>query len=238
MAQSYSGAGTKVLVAGTNAAGTGVAYDLAGLVTGGSITAGAQLDAGYYIGNAVQEQPYIGYMPEMGIASLRRSAASIEMARWVEAEANPEGWLAFILGNGAGSDITADNLAFFSSRRFASSSFTSDFTTIVGHDITTEPGASGTLYQGDALEVSQEQAGAIAGTPATAGGAGVRALFICTAFAGTGASLPVGGRSLDVDAPGAYFTTADLDAGAVGAITTTGTFTRLEGWLLVGRGIV
>ena len=65
MSQSYSGAGTAVLVANASAA-----YDLQGLVSGGSVTAGAQLDPNYYIGSEVQKQPYVGYMPEMAINSL------------------------------------------------------------------------------------------------------------------------------------------------------------------------
>ena len=158
------------------------------------------------------------------------------MASWVRADSNPEAWLAFVLGNGVGSAVGDDNLAFFSSRRFASSSFTSEFTSIVGHDIGTEPGAAGTLYQGDALAISQTGPGAIAGLPSTSGGAGVRALLIVTAFDGSSATVPVGGQDIDVDSVGAYFTDADL--AAITAITTTGTFTELEGWLLVGRGLV
>lgn len=237
MAQSYSGAGTKVLVAGTDSAGDGVAYDLAGLCTGGSFSAGAQLDPGYYIGSSVQRQPYIGYSAAMSIDSLRKGPASEAMAEWVRGATNPEGWVAFVLGNGAGSEVGGDNLAVFASRRFMSSSFTVEFSSIVGHDIGTEPGRDGVLYQGDAEAFELTAAGSIDGI-ATSHGTGVRALLIVTALNSGGTpSVAVGGQTIEPTEVGAYLSSADLSSDPSTA-TVTGTFTEFNGWLLVGRGLV
>ena len=96
---------------------------------------------------------------------------------------------------------------------------------------------------GDAEQVALTAAGTVAGITQE-GGAGVRALFVCTEDPVTSAGnveLAVGGQTLSITSEGAYFTAADLTPGALTptvSVTSSGTLTSLNGWLVVGQGIV
>ena len=232
MADSYPGHATIALVANDDSA-----FDLAGLVAGITLNNAPGLEAGYYIGSDVQRHLYVGYTVEMGFDALRKGAASEAMAGWVEAADNPDAWVAVAAANGR--VVATANRAYFGERRFASHDFTVDFTTIIGANVAMEQ--RGTVYRGTAHEVDLTAAGTLAPTfdIPDAAGSGNRALLIVTEVSQTAApTLAIGGQTInDIDAPGAYFTTADLTAGALSAVFG-GTFTSLKGWLLVGRGMV
>ena len=122
-----------------------------------------------------------------------------------------------------------------------SAAFTSEFRSIVGADISSEAGRSGTVYRGDAELVSLQAAGAISGI-ATEGGAGVRALFLCTEDPVTSSGdveLAIGGQTLTITSEGAYFTDADLAAGALTpavTVTSSGTSDFARGLAVGGTG--
>lgn len=234
MAASYPGHASSAVVADAGGSAA-AAYDLDGLVAGISLNAVPQIEAGYYIGSPVQRQHYNAYNIEMAFESLRKGAASDGMAAWVAASGNPEAWVALAAANG--NSLALANRAYFGRRRFASSDFTSDFTTIYGANITMEQ--RGTVYRGERFAVDLSAAGSLSATLPTPATAGWRALLIVTAITQTVAvTLDLGGQSITgIENVGAYFTTADLSQAALTA-AFGGTFTQLEGYLYVGLGIV